>query len=464
MFLRKSACRVSRVLDINDCPLHNIVHDVALFPKYYDPLYHPHCHPELFNTPVAVKNWIEGALNSHISLCPACRSKGNSSIKFSVQWRDSYFVVCSYLNGRIKQCMVTLKVLESCKYTHCWLFSRLHGKCFPLKVLAALPLESTGTFNIIANEEPAWLFHSDMLYHSHLSPLAASILAMAVKSCSEGPDNQAMPRQKAMYVSKIIDHFSSERHRYILACRAKPSATSRVDVCSFVERMERLYGQDVSALLRELPFIINPQVNRESIRSDKPSWFNETVEELASRLHSFSMESILLHIKKIPAHRRPAYISRSRPKTLNSLADHVLRRVSYLFSLRMASLCEIVLALDPRLSFEQEPSRETLIIKIVGYEYGHEILERLSTPPLSRNDQRKLNRRVEKDTMIQSTKEELDVYKAAWPSQISQELIFECLNAYRQGTIWKDPPICAVCGQGSSDVKLVHFGGDVAPS
>ena len=360
--------------------------------------------------------------------------------------------------------MVTLKVLESCKYTHCWLFSRLHGKCFPLKVLAALPLESTGTFNIIANEEPAWLFHSDMLYHSHLSPLAASILAMAVKSCSEGPDNQTMPRQKAMYVSKIIDHFSSERHRYILACRAKPSATSRVDVCSFVERMERLYGQDVSALLRELPFIINPQVNRESIRSDKPSWFNETVEELASRLHSFSMESILLHIKKIPAHRRPAYISRSRPKTLNSLADHVLRRVSYLFSLRMASLCEIVLALDPRLSFEQEPSRETLIIKIVGYEYGHEILERLSTPPLSRNDQRKLNRRVEKDTMIQSTKEELDVYKAAWPSQISQELIFECLNAYRQGTIWKDPPICAVCGQGSSDVKLVHFGGDVAPS
>ena len=27
--------------------------------------------------------------------------------------------------------------------------------------------------------------------------------------------------------------------------------------------------------------------------------------------------------------------------------------------------------------------------------------------------------------------------------------IFECLNAYREGTIWKDLPICAVCGQGS---------------
>jgi len=38
----------------------------------------------------------------------------------------------------------------------------------------------------------------------------------------------------------------------------------------------------------------------------------------------------------------------------------------------MAPLCKLVLVLDPRLSFEQEPLRETLI---VGYEYGFEILK-----------------------------------------------------------------------------------------
>src|ERR1700678_2674700 len=79
----------------------------------------------------------------------------------------------------------------------------------------------------------------------HLSPLSASVLAMAVKLCSQ-PGSQAIPRQKAMYISKIIDYFS-ECSRYISACRAKPSATPRDNVCSFVERMEHLYGQDSNA-------------------------------------------------------------------------------------------------------------------------------------------------------------------------------------------------------------------------
>jgi hypothetical protein len=107
--------------------------------------------------------------------------------------------------------------------------------------------------------------------------------------------------------------------------------------------MDKMYH--VAALLREAPFTIGPQVNRESICSDKSLWFNETVDELVRRLHSFSMESILTHIKKIPAHRRPAYNSKSVCKTLNSLIDHILRRVSHLFDLQMAPLCELVLAL-----------------------------------------------------------------------------------------------------------------------
>jgi len=197
-------------------------------------------------------------------------------------------VVCSYLNGKIKQCTVTLKDLESCKFTHCCLFSRLYGKCFPQKLPStALPLESVRIFDIIANEEPTWLFHSDTLYRLHLSPLSASVLAMAVKSCSQ-PGSQAIPRQKAIYISTIIDHFFSERSRYLLACRAKSLATPRDDLCTFLERIEHLYGQDVAALLREAPFTIGPQVNRESICSDKSLWFNETVDELVCRLHSFS--------------------------------------------------------------------------------------------------------------------------------------------------------------------------------
>jgi len=120
-------------------------------------------------------------LNSHVSVSHGSSSKGlNSGIKFSVQWQDSYFVVCSYLNSRIKQCTVTLNNLKSCIFTHCRLFPRLYGDCSQ-KLSTALPLESTGIFDIIANEEPTWLLCSNTLYHLHLSSLSASVLAMAVK-------------------------------------------------------------------------------------------------------------------------------------------------------------------------------------------------------------------------------------------------------------------------------------------
>jgi hypothetical protein len=463
---------VPYILDVNDCPLHNVVHDIALFPKYYDPIYHPHCYPEIFETPMTVKDWIESALKSHASACHGCLSKGLSfGIRFSVQWRGSYFVVCSFLNGKLNQCTVSLEDLESHYYTHCWLLSRLRGKCSSLnsRVLStapSLPLENANVFNIIANKDPTWLCYSNASYRLRLSQLSVSILADAVKSCSL-PSSQVIPRKKEMYISKIVDHFISERNRYILTSRAKFSSTPRDNVCSFVDRMEHLYGQNVAALLREPPFAISSQLNRGSFPFDELSyqpelWFNETVDELIRKLNSFTIESIVSHIKKIPVHRRPTYSTTSRRKTLNSLVDHVLRRVSYLFSLKIAQVCELILALDPRLAFEEEPSRDVMINKAVGYEYGPEIYLCLSSPSLSINDRRKFKRRQEKDATIQCANEKVDAYEAAWPTQVSQAHIFECLNAYREGTVWKEPPICAICGQTSSGVKVVFFGGNAS--
>ena len=56
---------MSHVLDINDCPPHNVIYDIDMFPKYYDPVYHPYCHPKVFKTLMTVKKWIERAMNSH---------------------------------------------------------------------------------------------------------------------------------------------------------------------------------------------------------------------------------------------------------------------------------------------------------------------------------------------------------------------------------------------------------------
>jgi hypothetical protein len=90
------------VLDIDDCPMHNVVHDISLFPKYYDPIYHPRCHLDIFESPMAVREWIESALNSHVTVCSVCLQKRmNLSVRYSVQWRESQagFLVCVILNG-----------------------------------------------------------------------------------------------------------------------------------------------------------------------------------------------------------------------------------------------------------------------------------------------------------------------------------------------------------------------------
>ena len=40
---------------------------------------------------------------------------------------------------------------------------------------------------------------------------------------------------------------------------------------------------------------------------------------------------------------------------------------------------------------------------------------------------------------------------------VSQERIFDCLNAYREGTLWKTPAVCAVCSQYSENTEKYTF-------
>ena len=452
VFLHKTPCNVPRVLDANDCPLHNIVHDISQFPKYYDPIYYPRCYPEIYKSPIAVKEWYENALTSHISGCSACFCKHvNLNVTYSVQWRESLegFLVCVLQNGKLNQCMVSIKDFESSKYTHCWVLARLYEKC------------CSNIFNVVRNKKPIWLQYADASYYFNLSYLSLSVLIKTVNSLQLA--TRDVLRSKERCVSKLVDHFLLERNAYL-------SSFPRDDISSFVNLMDDFYGKDIAALFRETPFSISVQANRNiKVSGDSElSWCTEPVEELVHRLHSFSVQGIVSHIHNIPGHRRPTLNSgRSHRKILNSLVDHVLRRVSYLFNLKIMSICEIVLALDPRIEFEQEPCKEALINSVIQYEYGVEVFLCLSTSTLRRNDERNLRikekRRLDKDAMIQNARGEINTYEAAWPTQVSQACIIECLNAYREGTIWKDPSICAVCGQGSSAVKVVHFGTNEPP-
>ena len=87
------------------------------YPKFYDPLYYPECYPDVFATPSSLKSWLETSLSSHTTFCSCSRQP--LGIKFSVQWRDLYYLICSYVGGRLKQCTLPLEKIQSKDYSHC---------------------------------------------------------------------------------------------------------------------------------------------------------------------------------------------------------------------------------------------------------------------------------------------------------------------------------------------------------
>lgn len=123
--------------------------------------------------------------------------------------------------------------------------------CRP-SLVAPLSGQNVDVYSVIPQEEPAWLFHSENLYRLHLSQLPPPVLAFAAKPCSTDP--QKVPRKKSSSISKIIDHFVSERNIFIPAVRNGATIFSQDRMCIFVDHTERLYGASVAALLRGPPF------------------------------------------------------------------------------------------------------------------------------------------------------------------------------------------------------------------
>jgi hypothetical protein len=273
-----------------------------LYPKYYDPLYFPECYPEIFATPSSVKLWLETSLCSHISLCCSCSSSSRHHflrVKISVLWRDPYYLICSYVDGKLKQCILSLDSLQSKNYSHCQIVSRLCKAPPPVCPSASQILE---LYSVVAQEEPAWLFHSVELLRLHLSHLPAFILSFAANACSS--DTRKVYRNRSSCISIIVDHFVLERDLFISAERDQMTAFSQDRLCKFVEHIKRLHGTSVAALLRENQFQLSPCLKRRPSISGSLHWFHESIDELVHRLCSgFSADALRGELKKIPAHR-----------------------------------------------------------------------------------------------------------------------------------------------------------------
>lgn len=79
---------------------------------------------------------------------------GFSELKFVVQWRDPYYLVCSYNNGKMRQCPILVEDIQSESYSDCMIVSRF---CKSL---------SSSNEVVKKNENrPPWLFYPEDFHH-----------------------------------------------------------------------------------------------------------------------------------------------------------------------------------------------------------------------------------------------------------------------------------------------------------
>ena len=87
------------MLEVDDFLPDGVAHDILDYPIYYFALYFPDCYPDLFATPLTVKEWLESSLCSHICSCYVCRSNFNLlGMNICVQWKDPYYMICSCID------------------------------------------------------------------------------------------------------------------------------------------------------------------------------------------------------------------------------------------------------------------------------------------------------------------------------------------------------------------------------
>jgi hypothetical protein len=322
-FLCKRPSTNPRVLDVNDCPPHNLVHDITSFPTFYDPLYYPDEYPALFATADGFCGWFESALMTHLPSCQRCRSRPHV---IAVSSQPPHITVC--LDGT--SLSFTLAHLESPTYRHCSIFERYEA-CQDHPSMQGSLLSSL-------TRDPPWLSYPIDHHREAVSALPATVLRTVARVI--GCD-KSQTRRKDLSTEVILRHFDAARLECsglsddVIAQRFSahlPSDSLQFRATYLAAGFAHMYGADVAAALRR-PLIDNGSIDNVT---DRPcshslaSWLSLPLDELTRRLERLSREDIQSCIRSLPRPLHILYNSRSHRKSCNALANYARQRAMYL--------------------------------------------------------------------------------------------------------------------------------------
>ncbi|KAG1737048.1 hypothetical protein EDB19DRAFT_1910051 [Suillus lakei] len=226
-----------------------------------------------------------------------------------------------------------------------------------------------------------------------------------------------------------------------------------------------LYGPEVATALRTPPVIsVSLAIDSAAMRASEAMslpWISASIDDITSRLEKLRRSDVQLCIHQFAPRYRTLYNRLSHRKTCNALANHVRQRALSLFHAGASILGDIYLAYFPFLTFDSL-SDQDVFHQIITHEFGALVTERLSQEIVSQSVKHRSARLERKQNALADANTIRIERERDWPVPVSKEVIFECLTGYMKGTMWTEPPVCAVCSQYDRDATEVRLSGDIS--
>src|SRR5882762_1758691 len=224
-----------------------------------------------------------------------------------------------------------------------------------------------------------------------------------------------------------------------LLCGHQLCAIMRIICCQYCKRV-------AVSLCKPLSTAYANTLSPDSAMSiDLPVWMNALHHDMLLVMLCLPKQTILDYLKHIPSYARPSYNSRFINSRASALVNHIRHRISHITTLSDVAFWDVLLTVHP---FDCLPndSRALLTEKLIQEEYGDDVILIIAVPCLSKRVEQKNQCQAAK---LQSVQDAIAFEKdmvSSWPRVVEDDVIFQCLEDYRMGTVWTPCPICCVCG------------------
>jgi hypothetical protein len=257
-------------------------------------------------------------------------------------------------------------------------------------------------------------------------------------------------RMNTYFISLTNDQLFPYIHGYVSS--ALETDTHLILISKY---FDAVYGISVSAALRTPTWTIDTRPDRvDDVWVKILPWLACNISTNTTHVpHNLSLKNLTECMQGLHASLRPLYKASSKQSCWNAIIHHVWQQSWFLLSLGSQAFFEQFLSCK-LFTDVCGMSHLLLIQEILEYEYGPHIMKEVGNSVLTVSERKKKVRRDEKLNRVKLTAAFKNKIVTSWPSKISDDVIFQCLHDYYNGTQWTLPHACAVCSREQRGVEM----------